>query len=362
MIEYTVWTRGNFKDVIRREVMDTNTDSNGNGRWFTDADLNLYLDMWLQELQQEFEFTWAVSTLTVGTVTSTATYTQTNGTATNTYYSPPQLVISTATFTPAMLRNEAVYYNSFRLSGRNLQDLEVGDPIWRGDLGNGLPSPSDTNPYVYDIPRLAVMYPDSQSILIWPCPPPPGSIPPGTNTNVFVFEYPALLTFASDQAVSGLPVWTQWSAKSYVCQKLFQRPGPINDPKKAQRYAAQYQRARLRIRRLWDNYMPERFRRMIPSVTHRHNHYENDILCPPPAWFVGTNTAQDAVGEFTQYYIPSDGGQVVSLPIFFPFNNIQLFRNGLLQIDQNVDYTRIGTVLTFNFIPLPTDVMVAVVT
>lgn len=260
--------------------MDTGT------RWFNNSELDFYINSWLQEIQQEFEFVWAVSTLTVGTITSTAT----TIVGTNTYPTPPILVISTATFTPGMLRNEAVYYNGFRLSGRNLQDLEVGDPIWRGDLGLGTSSPSDTNPYVYDTPRAAVMYPDSQNILIWPCPlPAPG--PNGTQTNQFIFEYPALLTFSSDDSTSGLPVWTQWSARPYVCWKVFQRPGPLNDSKKALRYKAQYERAHLRIRRMWDNFLPERFRRLVPG-----QHYEWEILTPPPAWSIGTGPN---AGQFT---------------------------------------------------------------
>lgn len=274
---YTIWTRGDFKSVIRREVMDTST------RWFSENELNYYLDEWLMEIQQEFELVWAISTLTIGTVTSSQTSTITMSQGTFTQVTPPQLVINTSTFsTYPMLRNDAVYYNSFRLSGRNLQDLEVGNPTWRGDLGNGTSSPSDTNPYVYDTPRAAVMYPDSQRILIWPCPPPPV----GTKSNILTFEYPVLLTFATDTDTSGLPMWSQWSAKPYVCSKLFQRPGPINDSKKSQRYAAQYARSKQRMRRIWDSFMPERFRRLQPG-----QHYEWEILTPPPAWDPGTNTA-----------------------------------------------------------------------
>lgn len=245
-------------------------------RWFTDKEINLYLDNWLQELQQEFEFSWAISTLTIGTVSSV------DGTAN------PQLIIPIEIFQPGMLRNEAVYYNGFRLAGRLLQDLEVGNPTWRGDLGNGTGQPSDvSNPYVYDTPRASVMYPDSQHILIWPCPQPPAPLPGGgTSSNVFVFEYPATVRFESDFAPSGLPVWTQYSAKAYVCMKLFQRPGPLNDLRKAMRYKAQYERAKLRVRRMWDNFMPERFRRLQPG-----QHYEWEILTPPPAWDCGTNTA-----------------------------------------------------------------------
>lgn len=355
MIAYKVWQRQDFKAVIRREMMDTNTDSNGNGRWIGDAELNLYLDDWLHEIQNDFEFVWGVSTLTIGTITSTGTFT--NGTTTT--FSPPQLIIPISTFTPGMHRNEAVYYNGFRLSGRLLQDLEVGDPIWRGDLGNGTSAPSDSNPYVYDTPRAAVMYPDSEHILIWPCPQPPGTIPPGTNTNVFVFEYPVRLSFVTDTSTSGLPIWTQWSAKSYVCQKLYQRPGPINDAKRSQRYAAQYARAKLRIRRLWDNFMPERYRRLVPLG----GQYEWNILLPPPAWDCGTNTATGADIRFNQFNLPSSlGTGPVSIPALFPFQNAQIYLNGILQADQGVDYTRVGHSVTFTAPPSPSDVIVAVVT
>jgi hypothetical protein len=234
--------------------MDTNT------RWFLEPELNQYLDDWLQDLQQEYEFVWAINTLTIGS------------TSLNT------LVINTSTFSPGMLRCEAIYYNGFRLAGRLLQNIEVGDPIWRSDLGIGTNIGTNT----WDTPRMAAMYPDSQNILIWPVPPPPT----GTFSNVFVFEYPALLSFASDSNSCGMPSWCQWSAKPYVCAKLFQRPGPLNDTKKAQRYWAQYARAKMRVRRIWAKFMPERFRVLKPA-----GHYEFDILTPPPAWDAGTNTA-----------------------------------------------------------------------
>ncbi len=260
-VQYTPWTRQQFKQVIRREVMDTNTNLNGDGRWFKDAELNQYLDNWLEDLQQDYEFVWAVNTFTIGSMTGS-------------------LVFNTSSFSPGMLRHEAVYYNGFRLAGRLLQDLEVLDPTWRTDLGIGTgPGPLNTN--TQDTPRMSVMYPDYGNILIWPTPP----IPYGTFSNVFIFEYPALLTFASDLAPSGLPVWTQWSAKSYVCERLFSRSGPLNDLRKAQRYAAMYARAKQRIQRMWVGFLPEKFLRLKPG-----NHYEWDILIPPPAWEAGTAT------------------------------------------------------------------------
>jgi hypothetical protein len=232
MTQYTPWSRSDFRSVIRRELMDTGT------RWVSDAELNLHLDDWLSDLQEDFEFVWATSTLTTGTLTSS-------------------LVISTATFTPTMLRMEAVYYNGYRLSGRNVQDIEVAQPEWRGAT--------------QDTPRLATMYPDAQHVLIWPT-------PPSSGTNTFVFEYPCEVAFATDSSTSGLPVWTQWSAKPYVCSAVYQHPGPINDPRRAARYNAQYERSKLRVRQLWHQFFPDRYRALTMG-----DKYEGDILMSPPA-------------------------------------------------------------------------------
>lgn len=275
MIQYQQWQRTDFKGVIRREVMDTNT------RWFSENELNQYLDNWLQDLSEEFEFVYAINTLTIGSITTGS------------------LIINTSTFNPGMLRHEAVYYNGFRLAGRLLQDLEVGDPTWRSDLGIGTSAGTNT----FDTPRLAVMYPDSQNILIWPVPPGPH----GTFSNIFVFEYPALLSFATDTSTCGLPAWCQWSAKPYVCSRLYMRPGPVNDPKRAQRYAAQYARAKMRVRRIWDSFMPERYRRLIPG-----QHYEWEILIPPPAWDAGTNTATGTGGGGTSTSTGFSWSQITS--------------------------------------------------
>lgn len=232
--------------MIRRELMDTNT------KWVQDAEINQYLQNWLDDLNQEFELRWAINTFT---------------------FTASQSTLPLSSLNPQAVRIEAVYYNGFRLAGRLLQNLEVGNPTWRGQSVT-------TN--TQDTPRMGLMYPDFNTYLVWPTPP----NPVGTFSNVFVFEYPALESFANDTSTSGFPIWTQWSAKPYVCAKVYQRPGPISDPKKAQRYWAQYQRAKERVRRMWNFYMPERYRRLTPET-----HYEWEIYTPPPAWDAGTNTA-----------------------------------------------------------------------
>lgn len=247
MVQYGTWTRKDFNDTIRREVMDTST------KWVLDSEINQYLQNWLDDITQEFEFVWAINTFT---------------------FTASQSSLSTSSLSPLPVRIEAIYYNGFRLSGRLLQNLEVGNPTWRGQT----PVSSNTQ----DTPRTTLMYPDFQSVLVWPTPP----NPQGTFSNVFVFEYPALQSFTTDTSTSGLPIWTQWSAKPYVCAKIFQRPGPISDPKKALRYWARYQRAKERMKLSWKQFLPERYRKLTPA-----NHYEWEILTPPPAWDAGTNTA-----------------------------------------------------------------------
>lgn len=230
--------------------MDTNT------KWVQDPELNQYLQNWLDDLNQEFELTWAINTVS---------------------FTNSQSAISLSNLSPQPVRIDAVYYNGFRLAGRRLQQLEVLNPTWRnqGTLTN-----------TQDTPRLGIMYPDFNTWLVWPTPPNSTNTGSTTFSNVFVFEYPALLSFATDTDTSGLPMWTQWCAKPYVCAKVYQRPGPISDPKKAQRYWAQYQRSKERVRRLWNYYMPERYRRLLPATQ-----YEWNIFTPPPAWDAGTNTA-----------------------------------------------------------------------
>lgn len=251
MQQYTTWSRQNFKDVIRREIMDTNT------RWLSDSEANFLLDNWVDDLQRSYEFSWAINTITISTATITYTTTGLN-----------TFTIPLSTFNPGMLRLDAIYYNGFRLSGRLLTDLEVGNPVWRS-------AP------VIDVPRLAVQY-DATQLLLWPA--------PSSNCTI-TFEYPQALQFTPNGAgtetgTSGLPVWTQWSAKSFVAWKFYSRPGPVADLRKALRYKAMYTRAKQRIKLLWDAFQPERYLKLKPA-----QHYEWNIIIPPPAWDIGTNTA-----------------------------------------------------------------------
>jgi hypothetical protein len=244
MSAYTNWTVAQARQLVQRELMDPT------GKWWSTNELNMYLNDWQNDLQQELELVW-------GTATVTDTYLDSNGTNTAT--------LTLGTLSPPMLRLDAVYYGTttssgFRLAGRLLQDLEVGNPTWRSATP--------------DVPRLAVQY-DSTMMTIWPTPPCAGT---------FIFEYPQALTLGTDTSLLSLPPWTQWSIKPYLCWRAYLRPGPTNDPTRAKRYLAAWLKAKGRVKQLWDNYLPERYRRLKPA-----GHYEWEILIPPPAWQTGTN-------------------------------------------------------------------------
>jgi hypothetical protein len=240
---YTQWPLSSAISYVQRELMDPN------GRWWTPGELTQYINDWQNELQQDYEFVWGSATVTL---TGTATFTFTG-----------------SALSPPMGRLEAVYWIGtdpsfgFRLSGRLIEDLEVGNPVWRS-------VPMDT-------PRSVVQY-DSTQFTVYPEP---------NVVSTYIFEYPQLLdgSLISGTSTISLPAWTQWSMKPYVAMRAYKRPGPANDPKRSMRYAAKWTKAKAQVKLLWDNYLPERYRRLKPR-----GHYEKDIIHPPPAWATGTST------------------------------------------------------------------------
>jgi len=306
MSAYQQWSQGYAKQVIRRELMDSFSPP----RWWSDNELNIYLDNWQQDLQQEFELTWATSTIT---------------TALNT--------ISVSAITPTPDRIDAIYYigteggRGYRLSGRLLQDLEVGNVEWR----NATP----------DTPREVIQY-DSTQLIIWP---------PLQNLGTFIFEYPKQLTLSGDASLLQVPIWAQWSCKPYVCMKAFMRTGPTNDLKKALRYKAQYEKEKQRIRLLWDNWLPERYRKLKPA-----GHYEWDILFPPTP--DASNQSSVGIPSFYQSFQLIPDGSSVSFNLSLTPVALKLYRNGLLQT-QGIDYIWSGNNVTFiGIAPASDDVLI----
>lgn len=305
MSAYTPWTLSSARTIIRQELMDPSA------KWWSDGELNQYISDWQNELNQDYELVWGSATVV---------------TALNT--------ITLGSISPAMHRLEAVYYigtgsgdRGYRLSGRLLQDLEVMNHEWRNATA--------------DTPREIIQY-DSTQLIVWP---------PLPQTGTFVFEYPQALSFAGDTSPVSLPPWTQWSMIPYVAHRAYLRPGPTNDPKRSMRYKAQYLRKKQRLKLLWDQWLPERFRRLKPA-----SHYEWDILHPPPAW-AGTGGVASS-DSYKSFLLSGVDGVNITFTLPILPTALKLFLNGLLQT-QGTDFSLAGQTITFTSPPQFGDTLVA---
>lgn len=303
---YQNWTLAQAREICRRELMDSG------GRWWTDSEINSYIIEWQTQLQQDYEFIWTTSTFT--TSLSTITLSDLN---------------------PQISRLDAVYWigsnggRGWRLTGRNLQDLEVAHNEWRGANA--------------DTPREIIQY-DSTQMIVWP---------PLQSLGTFIFEAPAMLSLVADTDTISLPWWTQWSMKPYVCERAYLRLGPNNDITKANKYRVLYQRSKTEVKKLWDQFIPERYRRLKPASL-----YDLDIIFQTQAGVTGNGGAvPDIYQSFGLAGVIDGINSVFTIPILPTMAKV--FKNGLLQTPGG-DYNLTGNTITFitGAEPQPDDVLV----
>jgi hypothetical protein len=241
-----LWTQSQLNAAVRRELMDPT----GTTSWsWNDIELNQYISDWQNFLQDRFEFVWGSATYTtLGTATITS------GTLTNTSY-------GTSTFTLTaiatnILRPGNMWWNGYRLVGRDKDELEVMERDWRA-VEPGVPE--------------CVYQDDAASISVWP---PPGA---GTSTNTLVLEYPAILSFATNTTPMSIPPWTKYSCVNYCAMRAYVRPGPQQDLSRAARYKTKFVKQGIRFRDMWDQYLPHKAPSLRP-VTDNGDHYMGDTL------------------------------------------------------------------------------------
>lgn len=221
------WTLSQINQAVRREVMDPT----GTTSWsWNDVEINTYINDWQNLLQDRFEFVWSTATVIDSLATTTFTLTS---------------------IAANMLRPGNVWYNNFRLKGRDKEELEVMERDWRAV------KPSNPTCTYQD---------DIRTISVWP-PPAAGA------TNTLVFEYPVTTTMSTNTSTMSLPAWTRYSAVNYVVYRMYLRPGPMNDPKRAQRYKQKFIKQGIRIRTIWEQHMPDKAPSLRPG-----GKYEGDIL------------------------------------------------------------------------------------
>lgn len=248
------WSQSQLRTLTRNELADPNA------RWFPDSELNQYLDEWQVRLQDWFEFVWASNTALVGSIgltTNSVGLTIPAGTAS----------ILLSTFIPDALRCDAFYWVSstesgsnthgVRLAGRVKQDLDILIRDWRYVL------PSD--------PPLVIYQDDINDIVLWP---------PPANNGTLIAEYPVkTTTFTTNTSTMLIPAWTKYSASHYCAYRCYLRTGPRQDIQKAMTYKAIWLRYIYHYRRMWDNYLPDRYTQLKPKQP--SDQYNISILNPP---------------------------------------------------------------------------------
>ncbi len=237
-----LWTQAQINAAVRRELMDPT----GATSWsWSDIEINTYIEDWQNILQDRFEFVWGSAT-----ITNSGTATMTFGTNTSTVYGTNTFTISA--IATNILRPGRVWWNAFRLAGRDKEELEIMTRDWRG-VQPGTPE--------------AVYQDDINTISVWP---PPSAV----TTDTLVFEYPATVTFGTlTTNPMSIPAWTKYSAMPYVLYRCYSRPGPQQDLARAGRYKAKFIGRGIRIRTIWEQHFPDK----APSLR-LGGQYEGDIL------------------------------------------------------------------------------------
>jgi hypothetical protein len=291
------WSRETIRTAVRRELLDPQE------RWWSDDELNQYIEDWQITLQDECEFVWGSSTL----VTSSATH-------------------SLSDFNPSILRLDRIYWNNARLAPRFKAALSETDLEWRAT--------SASTPYV-------VWQPDSERFIVWPTP---------STSGTLLLEYPIEVTFANNDAgVMQVPAWTRYSAINYCCYRAHLRFGPNQDTNRALRRKAKFLKQLDSYKSHLKQYFPDRYLTLKPA-----SKYEARILNPSPngavtmpvivSYFyteeVPTGAVNGTNAAFTLGYAPS------------PSTSLQLFVNGILQ-EPTTAYSLSGTTVTFttDYIP-----------
>lgn len=232
------WTLNQIRSTIRRELLDPT------GRWWSNDELNQYINDWQSQLQTQFEFVWTTATLTF--------------TATDTSYTLTSVA-------PNALRMSDVYYcaggtdtSTGRLSPRSLADLDTLQRDWRNVTAGDAQGPT------------IVYQNNAQTICFWP---------PPLGTGTAYFEYPVVTTMTTGTSTMQIPPWTKYSVVPYCRYRAYSRFGPNQDLNKAIRARKNWDKQKRLIRRFWDAYFPDKSEMLRPG-----RKWAGQVLRTRPAW------------------------------------------------------------------------------
>lgn len=218
----TKFTRADLRGIIRREIMDTGT------RWWTDTELNGYIDDWQTSIQDDMELVWGTALAT--SIASNLTLDTLGG---------------------GILRVDAVYWNDKRLVPRTKEELDIINQDWR----NALPGTP-----------IVCYQDDSQSFSFYPAPDVIGTV---------LIHFPRILSFVTDTSTMEIPAWAKYSIKNYGTHRAYLRAGPNQDINKSLKRLKKFKTTVNQYKDLYGNYFPDRYPSLRPG-----SKYEAAILSP----------------------------------------------------------------------------------
>jgi hypothetical protein len=195
-------------------------------RWWTTAEIDSYIEVAQDIIQTEVEMVYGTAS---ATVTSS--------------------IINTTDIASDVLRLDAIYWNSQRLTVRSEFEMDQLGWDWRATTEHG--------------PGVAVKI-DEDTFRLWP---------PTNTSGLLYMEYPILTTFSTTTSTMQLPAWTKYVLPEYVCYRAYMRDGANNNLNRALRRKASFQRGLDSIKNTWKTYFPQKYTSLTPGTV-----YEADIL------------------------------------------------------------------------------------
>jgi len=268
------------------------------GAWWTDSELNNYLDAWQDKVNDELEFVWGTATYATSSSTCTLTDIATD-----------------------ILRPSLVYWEATLLSPLTTEELSIIKRDWRNVTTGGVP---------------AVVYQETEGEF--------GLWPPPDSTGTLTLEYPVKLSFSTDTDTCNLPPWTRYSCVDYCAYRAYARNGPTADMNRALAYKAAFKERLLKYKKVKRKFFPRLYTGFVEAED-----FEKRLVSPS---FGGLDVIVTGVSGLAFYdEVPSgtingsnDTFTLTHSPS--PTDSLKLFLDGVL-LKQGTHYTLSGSTITF---------------
>lgn len=289
--------------------MDTGT------RWWTDGELNNYINHCHDRVQAECGLVWGTAT---ATLTGTTTVTLTDIGAGSVY------------------RIDKVYWENRLVLPVTEETLDSFDPAWRG-FG------TTTHPSVWYNKSI-------DHVIFWP------NIT-STHTSTVVFEYVKQLTLGTDTSTTEFPGWARYIFRPYCAFRAYSRNGENHDPHRAQRYKELFKNGIGEIKQKVRQYFPKRSLSLRPATDYEISFF--DLEGNLQTVNLPTNVIAGGVTVNFEDEVPA--GTINGTNTVFtltqdpnPDDSVALFLDGvrLVQGTGTNEYTVSGTSITIGFPPV----------